>query len=86
MLTGVAYPLPTTGTTGSINPWRCLSRGKRVCCTNYFLRKQAKGLTGTPMTYSLFEFAKEKADELIVDDPPDVDEPVGSQVLQARVW
>lgn len=33
---------------------------------------QAEGLIGSPMTYSLFEVAKERAEELIVELPDDM--------------
>lgn len=36
-----------------------------------FFSWQADGLLGSPMTYSLFEVAKERADELISDVPDD---------------
>ena len=37
---------------------------------------QAEGLIGSPMTYSLFEVAKEKAEEMTVDLPEHLSEPV----------
>ena len=36
--------------------------------------RQADGLLGSAMTYSLFELAKEKADEMVVDSPETVTE------------
>lgn len=49
---------------------------------------QAEGLIGSPMTYSLFEVAKEKAEEMIVDVCDDVTEsavPVSILVQQMKL-
>ena len=43
--------------------------------------QQAESLLGSPMTYSLFEFAKEHAEELVVAETTAVPEAVRNQAL-----